>query len=169
MNLRYCLILSILFFISFGSSASSAWVVRFNSTGPVKIGMSLSQLNAALHEKFSMPEDKDEQACFYAEPAKHPGVAIMIEKGYVTRVDVFRPDISSAEGIRIGDSEARAKQVYGNKLKIEPHAYTGPEGHYLTARSSDGLYGIRFETDGKKILSFYAGKKAAISYIEGCQ
>lgn len=95
--------------------------------------------------------------------------AIMIQEGYVTRVDVFQPGIATPEGIRVGNSEARAKQAYGDKLKIEPHAYTGPEGHYLTVRSSDGLYGIRFETDGKKILSFYAGKKAAIAYIEGCQ
>jgi hypothetical protein len=128
MNLRYCLILSILFFISFGSRASSAWVVRFNSTGPVKIGMSLSQLNAALHEKFSMPEDKDEQACFYAEPAKHPGVAIMIEKGYVTRVDVFRPDISSAEGIRIGDSESARETSLWKQVKNRTTRLYRPRG-----------------------------------------
>ena len=170
MNLRYVFVACLLCITSLGSGAASdTWVVHFNSTGPIKIGMSLSQLNAALHEEFSMPEDEDGKACFYAEPTKRHGIAIMVEEGYVTRVDVSQPGISTAQGIRIGDSEARAKQVYGDKLKVKPHAYDGPEGHYLTVLSSNGLYGIRFETDGKKISSFYAGKTAAIAYIEGCQ
>lgn len=149
-------------------AAFDSWIIRFDGTGPIKIGMSLSQLSAVLHERFLMPEEKDEQACFYVNPAKHPGISIMIEDGHVTRIDVERRGIATAEGIRVGDSEARAVQVYGQKLKVEPHAYTGPLGHYLTVRSSDGRYGIRFETDGNKVVSFYAGQQQAISYIEGC-
>jgi urease beta subunit len=144
-------------------------VVRFDGTGPVKIGMSLSDLNAALHEKFSMPNDKDEQACFYVEHSKYPGVAFMIQEGFVTRVDVDRPEVSTAEGIKIGDSESRAMQVYGSKLKVELHHYTAPEGHYLTVLSSNERYGIRFETDKGKIVRFYAGQQQAIALVEGCQ
>ena len=40
-------------------STPKAWVLRFDGTGPVKIGMSLEQLNTALNENFSMPEDED--------------------------------------------------------------------------------------------------------------
>jgi len=55
-------------------------------------------------------------------------------------------------------------------MKVSRHAYTGEEGgHYLTFRSSDGRYGIRFETDQGKITTFYAGSYAAIQYIEGCE
>lgn len=150
-------------------AASDSWIIRFDGTGPVKIGMSLSELNAALHERFSMPKEKDEQGCFYVNPAKHPEISFMVEDGHVARVDVQRRGISTAEGIRVGDSEARAMQVYGQKLKVEPHAYTAPDGHYLTVLSSDQRYGIRFETDKGKIVSFYAGRQQAISYIEGCQ
>ena len=150
-------------------SATHEWVVRFDGTGPVKIGMNLSELNSALHEKFVMPQDKEEQECFYVEQPKHPGVAFMIEEGHVTRVDVNRPGISTAEGIKVGDFEARAMRVYGNKLKIEPHYYTAPEGHYLTVLSDNQRYGIRFETDEGKIVSFYAGQRQAITYVEGCQ
>jgi hypothetical protein len=150
-------------------AASKEWVVRFDGAGPVKIGMSLSELNAALHESFSMPADKEEQACFYVEHAKYPGVAFMIQEGHVTRVDVERPGISTANGIKIGDSESRAMQIYGDRLKVEPHHYTAPEGHYLTVLSSNGRYGIRFETDKGKIVRFYSGQRQAIAYIEGCQ
>ena len=169
MNRAWVLFASILFATVVVSTAAQVWVVGFDSTGPVKIGMSLAELNAALHEKFVMPQDKEEQECFYVEQPKHPGVAFMIEEGHVTRVDVNRPGISTAEGIKVGDSEARAMRVYGNKLKIEPHYYTAPEGHYLTVLSDNQRYGIRFETDEGKIVSFYAGQKQTIAYVEGCQ
>jgi hypothetical protein len=169
MNRAWVLFASILFATFVVSTAAQVWVVGFDSTGPVKIGMSLAELNTALHEKFLMPQDKEEQECFYVEQPKHPGVAFMIEEGHVTRVDVNRPGISTAEGIKVGDSEARAMRVYGNKLKIEPHYYTAPEGHYLTVLSDNQRYGIRFETDEGKIVSFYAGQRRAIAYVEGCQ
>ena len=130
--------------------------------------MSLSQLNAVLHEKFSMPESKDDQGCFYVNPTRHPHVALMIEDGRLARIDVDGPGVATAEGIQVGDSEARVLQVYGSRLKVEPHAYTGPEGHYLTVRSKSGRYGIRFETDKGKVETFYAGRFKAVQYIEGC-
>jgi hypothetical protein len=77
--------------------------------------------------------------------------------------------VSTAGGIKIGDSESHAKQVYGNMLKVEPHNYTAPEGHYLTVLASNGRYGIRFETDEGKIVKFYAGQLQAIALVEGCQ
>jgi hypothetical protein len=148
--------------------AGNVWVVRPDGVGPVRIGMSLAQLSTTLHERFPIPEDKEEQRCFYVNPANHPGVGIMIEEGRVTRVDVERRGTSTSEGVRVGDSETYAMEVYDQKLKVEPHAYTAPKGHYLTIHSSDDRYGIKFETYEGKIVKFYAGQLKAISYIEGC-
>lgn len=131
--------------------------------------MSLDQLNMALSGSFSVPEEEEEKDCFYAVPSQHPGIAFMVQNGRVTRADVTKRDIPTASGIRVGDSETRVKKVYGARVKVEPHAYTGPEGHYLTAYSPDGRYGLRFETDGQKVTGFYAGEPHAIAYIEGCQ
>lgn len=149
--------------------ATESWAIREDGVGPVKIGMNLSQLNAVLHEKFSMPRSKDDQGCFYVEPAKHPQIAFMLEDGRLSRVDVFKPGISTAEGIQVGDSEAHTLQVYGPRLKVEPNAYSGPEGHYLTVRSGNGRYAIRFETERGKIQAYYAGLFDSVQYIEGCQ
>src|ERR1041384_128693 len=143
-------------------AAAKPWVLRFDGAGPVKIGMSLDQLNAALNEGFSIPEDEEEKACFYAEPSRHPGIAFMVQNGRVTRADVTKRNISTALGIRVGDSEARVMKAYGARIKVESHAYTGPEGHYLTVYSQKGRYGLRFETDGRKVTSFYAGEAPAI-------
>jgi hypothetical protein len=170
MTSRIVALLCIAFVSGFSiSGAEPPWVVRFDGTGPVKIGMSLSQLNRVLHENFAVPEDKDDQPCFYVKPASRAGITFMIEDGHISRVDVDDRSLPTAAGIRVGDSEVQAKRVYGSKLKVTPHAYTAPEGHYLTVHSNDGRYGIRFESEKGKIERFYAGTSEAISYIEGCQ
>jgi hypothetical protein len=151
------------------SQASDSWVLRQDGIGPVKVGMNLAQLNTILHEKFAVPESKDEQACFYVDAAARPHVSFMIVNGHLARIDVYGTGVPTTNGIQVGDPEERAKQVYGSRLTVKPHAYTGPEGHYLTIRSADGHYGIRFETDNGKITIFYAGRFDAIQYIEGCE
>jgi hypothetical protein len=150
------------------SVAAGDWVVREDGVGPVKIGMSLSQLSTVLHEKFAMPENKDDQACFDVVPARHPSIGFMIIDGSLVRVDVDTRGVSTAEGIQVGDSEAHALRVYGPRMKVEPAAYTAPEGHFLTVRSEGGEFGIRFETYKGRIERFYAGQFKAVQYVEGC-
>jgi hypothetical protein len=149
------------------SAAKDRWVVRKNGFGPAKIGMSLSQLNTALHEKFVIPPNKEDQGCFYVNPTNHPHVSFMIENGRFVRIDVDKAGIATAEGVQVGDSEEHAKRVYGSRLSIGPHHYT--DGHFLTVRFQGGGYGIRFETDKGEIETFYAGTLEAIQYVEGCQ
>ncbi len=142
-------------------------MIRQDGVGPVTIGMTLPQLNAVLHETFSMPRNKDDQGCFYVKPTRHAHIAFMIEDAHLSRVDVDGPGISTAEGIQVGDSEERARRVYGARMKVEPHKYI-EDGHYLTVRSTDGRYGIRFETEKGKIQMFYAGRFESVQYVEGC-
>ncbi len=162
------LLLSLLCFAN-QASAADTWIVREDGVGPTKIGMSLAQLSAVLHEKFSPPADKEDQGCFYVNPSKHPQIAFMIENGRLVRVDVDREGLSTSEGIQVGDSESHALKVYGHLLKVEPRAFMEEEGHFLTASSRDGRFGVRFETDHGKITGFYAGRYKAIQYIEGCE
>jgi len=165
---RKLVMLGVLIILSIGGSfASDGWIVRQDGFGSAKIGISLSQLNAALHEKFEKPQNKEDQGCFYVNPTKHPDVSLMIENGHLVRIDVDKAGVATAEGVQVGDSEEHAKQVYGSRLKIAPHQYT--DGHYLTVRSQSGGNGIRFETDNGKIETFYAGTYEAIQYVEGCQ
>jgi len=150
------------------SQGGDRWVVREGGVGAATIGMSLAQLNTALHQKFSAPAEKDEERCFYVSPWGHDHVAFMIVDGKFARIDVDAPGVPTTSGIQVGDSEAHAREVYGSRVKVTPHAYTD-SGHYLTVRSADGRFGIRFETNNGKITAFYAGRYAAIQYIEGCE
>ncbi|MFZ0303226.1 MAG: hypothetical protein WAL75_11085 [Terracidiphilus sp.] len=130
--------------------------------------MSLAELNSTLHASFSMPSDQEEKACFYVSPADHPKIGLMILNGRLERVDVEALGVQTDKGIHNGDSESDAIRAYGKSLKVTPHAYTAPEGHYLTVRSPKGSYGIRFETYKGRIVKYYAGRLDAISFIEGC-
>lgn len=150
------------------STATETWIVRETGVGPVKIGMTLAQLNAALHEKFALPEDKEDQGCFYVTPNGHDHIAFMIGGRKLVRIDVDAPGIATSSGIQVGDSEADARQVYGSRMQVTPHKYVDM-GHYLTVRSTDGHYGIRFETDNSKVTRYYAGTYEAIQYVEGCE
>jgi hypothetical protein len=170
MLMRESGLIALLIVASIGTSrASDGWVVREDGVGPVKIGVGLSQLNTVLREKFSMPDNKEDQGCFYVKPAAYTHVTFMIENGRLARIDVDGTGAATEDGIQVGDLEARVRRAYGARLKIEPHAYTAPQGHYLTIRSDNGRYGIRFETEKGKIETFYAGLFDAIQYVEGCQ
>ena len=162
-----CLIV-VLLLASITVYADDAWVIREDGAGPAKVGMTLSQLKSALGEKLKQSEDGEgSDACFYVNPTKHPHVSFMIENGRLARIDVSAPGIPTMEGIQVGDSESKALRVYGTGLKVEPHKYID-DGHYLTIRSRDGRYGMRFETERGKITGFYGGRFEAVQYVEGC-
>ncbi len=169
MNVRRLTILAAMAFGAvFTTIADDSWVVREDGAGPVRIGMTLAQLNAVLHEKFLKPAAKDDQACFYVDPKSQPKILLMMEDGRLARVDVKGPGVFTSTGIQVGDTEKHALQVYCRRMKTEPHKYID-NGHYLTAKSTDGFYGIRFETEDGKITSYYAGRYGAIQYVEGCE
>jgi hypothetical protein len=150
------------------TAADEPWIVREDGAGPVRVGMALTELNTALHERFVLPKAKDEQACFYVTPRTQPKVAFMILDGRLGRIDVNKAGVKTSLGIQVGESEKKALESYGKTLKVGPHKYID-NGHYLTAKSADGHYGIRFETEDGKITSFYAGLYEAIQYVEGCE
>ena len=129
--------------------------------------MTLAQLKATLHQKLEEKESGSE-GCFYVHPHGYNHVSFMIIDGRVVRVDVGAPGIKTSTGIQVGSSEAHTRQVYGARMKVTAHQYIDA-GHYLTVRSVDGRYGVRFETDKGKIVSFYAGTYDAIQYVEGCE
>lgn len=128
--------------------AAERWVIREDGVGPVRIGMSLSQLKVVLHEKLSEDEFGSE-VCFYVRARGHDHLAFMIEDGRISRIDIEAPGIETSTGVQVGDSETRLRQVYGARLRITEHKYIDT-GHYFTVRSQDGRYGVRFETDTRK-------------------
>jgi len=141
-------------------------VVLYDSIGPVKVGMTVSQAGRALGTPLVKDGD-EEEGCYYVVPSKSPeGVAFMVIKRRIVRIDIDSELFATERGARIGDTEQRVKELYKGHIKISEHPYDD-NGHYLTVNVGKG-FKIIFETDGKRVTRFRVGKSLAVGYIEGC-
>ena len=146
-----------------------AFVVDASGAGRVRTGVTLAQLSATLGEPLKAGY-RDNETCDYVKPSSVPaGVSLMVISDTVARIDVTKPGIRTVEGASVGDTEAEVLGLYKGLIHVEPHKYTGPEGHYLIVTPpSDTLHRIIFETDGKVVTLYRAGRLPAVGYIEGC-
>lgn len=163
-------------------AAEPAKVLTPDGLGPVTIGMTTRQAEAALGAKLvrQMPNDADFDSCDYLSrrDGQEPDVAYMLSEGHIARVDIDLPrlgprlsTVKTAEGIGIGSTEKAVKQAYGGQVKVEPHPYgdgSADGWHYLRVDQPDHRRGYIFETDGKRVTSFRAGRHPELDLIEGC-
>lgn len=147
-------------------------VVSGDGFGAVRFGMKIAEAEAALGVKLQPdnPDDVDDDACRYYHPEKVlSGLSFMTADGVIVRLDVYdMKDIVTDKGAKIGDSEQHVLDLYKGSVRVEQHAYTGPEGHYLVVTGGDGKVQLVFETDGKTVVSYRAGVEPQVQYIEGC-
>lgn len=153
------------------AEAAATVVLTDSSFGPVKIGMTLAQLQAAIGPLGDTTKlNRDCDIVSAADPFRlPPGVSITEVNGKVARIDIENDSIATDKGVRVGDTESKVKQLYGPGVIVEPHKYI--DGHYLEIRSgtdSSTATGIVFETDGKKVTTFRAGFWDPVRLVEGC-
>jgi hypothetical protein len=91
----------------------------------------------------------------------------MFEGGKLTRVDIKDAHHKTISGLRIGATEAAAKKIYGDQLRVSPHKYV-KGGHYLTLISEDKKFALVIETDGNYVTAMRAGRLQSAQYVEGC-
>ena len=146
----------------------AVWRVSERSVGPLRIGMSLSEVEAALGAR--VPGADSVAECTSVRPPRGPaGVSMMLVKGRVARVDVDSAAIATVAGARVGDTETAVQRFYAGRTSVSPHKYT--DGHYLTvtpAGAADSSYRIIFETDGQRVTRYRAGRLPEVAWVEGC-
>jgi hypothetical protein len=147
---------------------ATRWVVTPRGIGPILAGVPLAALDTALSEHLR-PSYSAGSSCAYVHPAALPeGVLVMVEHDTVARVDVRTKGVRTVDSVGVGDSEASVLKRYEGRVRVTPHKYT-PTGHYLTVSAPpDTAHLIVFETDGKKVVSFRAGRRSAVELVEGC-
>jgi len=150
------------------TAKAKSWTVNLHGVGPVTAGMTVGEASAASGNAFAFPAKLSE--CDYVRTRSKPaGVAVMVEHGRISRVDVDRGTVATAEGARIGDTEQRIKSLYAGRVQVQPHKYT--DGHYLVVtptNPADSAYRLIFETDGAKVTRYRSGKRPAVEYVETC-
>jgi hypothetical protein len=152
-----------------------AWAMRLDGIGPLRVGMTFDEARAVLGGDLRMSDDvvgaeEGPDRCDHPRSARFPaGVLVMVQGRRVVRVEVDSGAVATAEGARIGDTEARIQQLYPGRVTVQPHKYT--DGHYLVVRpaaASDTTHLLVFETDGRVVQRFRAGQKPQVEYVEGC-
>lgn len=147
--------------------------VYIKGIGSVRVGMTVAEASKAAGIKLVRPSGYEPNAsCYYVQPQSTPkGMSFMVTDGRIARVDVgANKQITTISGAKIGDTEARIKSLYPGKIQVSPHKYV-PKGHYLKfvpKDASDKNYALVFETDGKRVTEFRAGKLPEVDYVEGC-
>jgi hypothetical protein len=155
-------------------AADPTLTLRHDGIGPLRVGMTVAEAQAALgHFRMIRLEPTapvDSMACGYGMSVRLPaGVKVMMEGARVVRVEVDSGAVATAEGARVGDTEARIQQLYAGRVTVGPHKYT--DGHYLTVwpvEASDTTHLIVFETEGQVVQRFRGGRKPQVEYVEGC-
>ncbi|HEY7394362.1 MAG TPA: hypothetical protein VH559_05940 [Gemmatimonadaceae bacterium] len=154
--------------------ASAAWIVRPDSVGPIPLGASIAQAAVALGDSINA-DLSGPNGCVQVEvPSMPAGTSLMALRDStgivrIERVDIDTAGILTAEGAGVGDPEPRVVELYRGRVSVQPHKYTGPEGHYVIVTSPrDTMFQIIFETDGRRVLNYRAGRRPAVEFVEGC-
>jgi hypothetical protein len=155
-----------------GAAHDSVSEVPLNEDGlgPIQVGMTLAEAvnTGLLNENPNMKKE-----CDFVFPAVGAGVpdnvGVMIVRGKVARIDVDTGSVTTEDGAKIGDTEEKIRSIYDGDLQIEPHKYI-PGGHYMIVMGDSASAGkaIVFETNGKVVTNFRAGRLPEVKWVEGC-
>jgi hypothetical protein len=138
--------------------------------GQIQVGMQLDEAVSMglLNENPTMKKECD--FVFPAVGAGIPdGVSVMVVKGKIARIDVDTGSVTTEDGAKVGDTEDRIRSIYNGYVTVEPAKYI-EGGHYMTVMGDSSSAGkaIVFETDGKRVTSFRAGRLPEVKWVEGC-
>jgi len=134
----------------------------------VRVGKTVAQLRAAGINATKDVSPMPGSTCGYARIPALKDMFFMLDGDTVVRIDVAAPGHPTRGGVEVGMSEDEALKRLGPAAKVEPHPYTGPEGHYLVWHHPKSPLGLIVETDGKKVVNYRIGRWEQVQWIEGC-
>ena len=142
--------------------------LTLHGIGDLRIGTPVTALRALGATEERYPDE--EVDCAYWRTPRWPGLAMMVSGGRVVRIETEDPRYRTASGARVGMAEAEIRAIYGRAMRVEPHPYTGPEGHYLVYRARGEPYGLIVETNYEtgRAASIRVGRWQSVQLIEGC-
>lgn len=142
------------------------WKVRADGVRGAIFGRPSATIRMSLAVASAAPFPKG--SCEYLDAPTVP-VKLMFVSDTLVRVDVRDTSVTTMEGARIGDTEARIKELYAGRVTTTPHKYIGPTGHYLSVSQPffpENL--LVFETDGQRVTTYRMGRKPEVEWVEGC-
>jgi hypothetical protein len=150
------------------AGAAATWCLGLGAIGPVRTGMTTEQV-LPLADWSGLARRQAAGECWYL---RYQGAGsdfdLMIIGDRVVRIELKGSSkLRTFGGARIGSTESELRQLYGERLDVQPHKYD-PQGHTITYRSSAGDLGLRFETSNGKVTAIQSGPWEHLHYVEGC-
>lgn len=149
-----------------GAPTTEALQLEPAGLGPVRIGMTVAEVGAALGRRIqSLGGPRAPKCEIYAPEGGPDGVAFLVGGDRLLRVDVIAPGVMTTEGLGLGQTEADAKRRYGGRL-TSTASTSSVGGHVLTFAA--GNLRLVIETDGKVVTSMRAGQVPEVETFLGC-
>ncbi|MNS60585.1 hypothetical protein D3C72_935920 [compost metagenome] len=160
--------------------AASANVLTPLGYGPLKIGMTQAEADAAVGPPPANAAEAEPSECRYYHPPRAPeGLLVMVENGVLTRLTATKDStVKTEDGVGVGDDGEQLKARYA-AATVTPHKYQGAPSAYVTLWPGkpqlQGAYvtdptarGLVFEIgDDGKVAFIHAGGPS-IQNVEGC-
>ncbi len=145
------------------------WQVSEAGFGALHAGMTIAEAAAAVPGSFTVAAGDSGSDCTYASWSDAPaGVRVMLASGTVARIDVDSQSVSTEAGARVGDSEARIDSLYAGRVHRMPHKYTPGASYLVVLAPADSMRRLVFETDGKVVTTYRAGRSPEVEFVERC-
>jgi len=140
----------------------------FYGLSPAAAGQTVKEAEKALGAPLVAPPSQKGRRCQVRTSRAQPGVQYVVDKGVITRIDTRDKRWSTVRGLRVGDSEERARELYGKRLIVDPHPYF-ERGHRLSVLSSDRKFALVMESDDAgRIITLRGGRLPMVESLEGC-
>ena len=161
--------------------ATSSPVLTPQGYGPLKIGMTQAEVDAAVGPPPVNAAEAEPSECRQYHPPRAPeGLLVMTEKGVLTRLTAIKgSSVKTTDGAGVGDDGEALKARYGASARFSPHKYVEAPAGYLTTWPGAGhllgtyvadtsARGLVFEIgqDGK--VAFIHAGGPSIQYVGGC-
>ncbi len=142
--------------------------MTLHGIGELRIGLPEAALRRMGATGEAHPDEEID--CSYWRTPRWPGIAIMVIGGRIVRIETEDRRYRTASGARVGMTEAAIRQFYGPAMRVGPHHYAGPDGHYLTYRARHEPYALIVETDPGtgRATHIRVGTWEAVQLVEGC-
>jgi hypothetical protein len=156
------------------SEAVAPLVMSATSLGPIKIGMSLQEAQAAWGKGDWLVEQgmaADPNDCMMVTPKGEASLWVMFEQGKATRFTVMSDEgassVKTPEGVGLGASPADVARAYPTAEKFGAK-YGDPPADDWEAWLTPQTSGYRFEVDkAGQVFAIHAGT-GSVTYVEGC-
>jgi len=154
--------------IGAGAGATTNDRFGFYCLSPAAAGQTVKEAEKALGAPLVAPPAQQDRRCQVRTSSAQPGVQYVVDNGVITRIDTRDKRWATMRGLRVGDSEARARQLYGKRLQVSPHPYF-ERGHRLSVVSADRKFALVMESDAAgRIITLRGGRLPMVESLEGC-